>query len=325
MKVGNKLKFILGCFVFGILLGWMADNPPIKEAVSAVKYSLDSSDTITDVNAPSFTGTVQVGKSGTAGYLRLYQTDTAGGTNEGTLYMDDSENLLKYYDGSAWKTVGIDYNLQKYERYDDWLNSGGTTNEYTGEEGTWTQTATGGTARSVTDNAVTRTLASNTVKRDERTGLYWSDYATATVDNEFSWVVGDDAENPTGASCNFLAAGDANAYCDNQDPLTAYTEDNDVSAADLCLNLQLDGDNADSDNNGATGMETDWRLPTQKELQQAYINGAANNLPNPGTNFWSSTEGYSSQSYAWGVGLGYGGTSDFTKVSSYYVRCVRRD
>jgi hypothetical protein len=47
-------------------------------------------------NNPSFIGTVQVGKSGTAGYLCLYQTDTAGGTNEGTLYMDDSENLLKY-------------------------------------------------------------------------------------------------------------------------------------------------------------------------------------------------------------------------------------
>ena len=112
-----------------------------------------------------------------------------------------------------------------------------------------------------------------------------------------------------------------------QDPLAAYVEDNDVSAADFCLNLQLDGNNADGDSNGATGVETDWRLPTQKELMQAYIDGAANNVPNPAVFHWSSTEYYGSQSIAWIVTL-YGGSTNFnTKDSSgsYYVRCVRRD
>lgn len=196
--------------------------------------------------------------------------------------------------------------------------------EYTGEESTWTLTATGGTAQAVTDNAVTRTLTSNKVYKDVRTSLYWTDKATATVDNEFSYVDGDNRTTPTGNSCNFNSTGTANAFCDNQDPLSGYTEDNDVSANDFCLNLQVDGDNADADSDGATGMESDWRLPTQKDLMQAYINGSANNLPNVFNNFWSSTEHDGSQSDAFFVGLGRGTTDAIAKSSTSSVRCVRQ-
>lgn len=244
-----------------------------------------------------------------------------------------------FYAGNGDRTIKTGTLFQNWELqdYDDWncsANNAEATgacaagdSEYTGEEGTWTLTATGGTAQSVTDNSVTVTLASNKVYKDARSGLYWTDANAGgnIIDNEFVYIDGNDRANPAGNSCNFNSAGTANPYCDNQDPLSAYTEDNDVSAADFCLNLQVDGDNADADSNGATGMETNWRLPTQKELMQAYINGAANNLPNPGNYFWSSTESYNSQSNAWYVYLPNGYTTPNTKATLYAVRCVRRD
>lgn len=199
--------------------------------------------------------------------------------------------------------------------------------EYTGEESTWTLTATGGTAQAVTDNSIAIALSSNKVYQDSRTGLYWTDKDETGpgLDNEFLYVDGDDRSSPAGNSCNFNSTGTANAYCDNQDYFNVYAEDNDVSAADFCLNLQLDGDNADGDSNGATGVETDWRLPTQKELMQAYIDGAGNNIPNALYDSWSSTEKFDSQSSA-GVGSLIGGDTYFdSKASSYAVRCVRRD
>lgn len=223
--------------------------------------------------------------------------------------------------GSYWNRIRstvVDYSQQKYQRWDDWRDGTGTgQNEYTDEEGNWTETSSGGTAASVSDGGMTRTLASNTIKRDERTGLLWSDYATGTMDNEFLWVAGEDAATTTTA-CNFLADGDANSYCDNQDPNNDYAEDDDLSAAEFCLNLSLD-----SDNDGTP--ETDWRLPTQKELQQAYINGSANNLPNPGNWFWSASERSDYDSIAWRVHLAHGRTYRNYRDDDHYVRCVRRD
>lgn len=196
--------------------------------------------------------------------------------------------------------------------------------ESTVEESTWTLVASGGTAASVTDNAVSVSLTSNKVYRDGRTGLYWTDATADTLDNEFVFVNGDDRANPSGNSCNLNSTGTANAFCDNQDPTDAFAEDNDVSAAEFCLNLELDADNADGDDDGTTGVETDWRLPTQKELMQAYINGAANNLPTPNANYWTSTESYSSTTSAWYVYLLTGSTNSASKVNNTNVMCVRR-
>ncbi len=258
---------------------------------------------------------------------------------DGSATAGDVPSGFTFYAGLGDRTqkTGTLFQNQALMDYDDWNcannNAESATacaagdSEYTGEEGTWTLKASGGTAASVTDNSVTVTIASNKVYQDNWTKLYWTDANAggAIIDNEFAYVDGDSRTSPTGNSCNFNSTGTANAYCDNQDPLAAYVEDNDVSAADFCLNLQLDGDNADGDSNGATGVETDWRLPTQKELMQAYIDGAANNIPNPGSNFWSSTEYYSSQSNAWVVNLFNGFTYGNTKATAYNVRCVRRD
>ncbi len=197
--------------------------------------------------------------------------------------------------------------------------------EYIGEEGTWTLKASGGTAVSVTDNSVTVTIATNKVYMDNRTKLYWSDRSNTSVDNEFRYVNGDDRSNPTDTSCNFTSAGTANTYCDNQDPNNVYTEDDDVSAAEFCLNLQLDADNADNDSNGATGVETDWRLPTQKEAMIAYANGAENNLNNAQANMWTATELNNSINTAWLVNMGTGVVTNFTKSLNNFASCVRRD
>ncbi len=65
-----------------------------------------------------------------------------------------------------------------------------------------------------------------------------------------------------------------------------------------------------------------WRLPTQKELMQAYIDGSYFNLTQPSYNFWSATE--ASATIAWYVVLNSGTTNNnYKSTYSYQVRCVR--
>lgn len=262
--------------------------------------------------------------------------EAAGWEPDGSATVANVPVGLTFYAGNNNRTIRTGTLFQNWELqdYDDLNCSGnngeGTTacsggdSEYTGEESTWTQTATGGTAVTVTDNAVTVTIASNKVYRDGRTLLYWSDRTSTTIDNEFVYLDGEDRVNPVGNSCNIASPGTANAFCDNQDPTSGYTEDNDVSAAEFCLNLALDADNLDGDSDGATGAETDWRLPTQKELMQAYINGAGNFLINPANTFNSSTERSSTQLENWGVNLGAGNVAGSVKNVNLATVCVRR-
>jgi hypothetical protein len=243
---------------------------------------------------------------------------------------------LTFYAGSDNRTqkTGTLYQNWELQDYNDQncANNNGETNtacgagdsESVNEEGGWTLVASGGTPASVTDNAVSQSLASNKIYRDNRTMLSWTDRSANALDNEFAFVDGNDRSSPAGSSCNFNATGTANAFCDNQDPGAGYTEDNDVSAAEFCLNLQVDADNADGDSNGLTGVETNWRLPTQKEQMIAYVNGSANNWPNPQVNSWSSTEDYSSQVNAVRMVMGDGLTTVNTKTTGFFVFCVRR-
>lgn len=64
-----------------------------------------------------------------------------------------------------------------------------------------------------------------------------------------------------------------------------------------------------------------WRLPTQKELMQAYIDGSYWNLTQPANYFWSATE--TSATNAWSVGLNSGYTYYASKTGAYQLRCVR--
>ncbi len=70
-----------------------------------------------------------------------------------------------------------------------------------------------------------------------------------------------------------------------------------------------------------SGMGNGWRLPTQKELMQAYIDGSNFNVSQPNGSFWSATE-YSGLS-AWYVTLSVGTTYNHATTVSHAVRCVR--
>lgn len=220
---------------------------------------------------------------------------------------------------------------QKNQIIDDWLDGAGTTgtyNEYTGEEASWSIVSgspfNAGFATSsnplvyypVGSNVY---LASGEVKQDTRTGLWWSNVASTgavtavatSTTNDF-WITPADPSRLAGKGDGVRPT--APTVTDGWDT-TATTTVKNGNAINFCNAL-----NAISFSGHA-----DWYLPTQKELMQAYIDGAANNLPNPGNYVWSSTENYNSQSNAWYVSLSYGTTYGSTKVTSYAVRCVRRD
>lgn len=197
------------------------------------------------------------------------------------------------------------YSNQKNQIWDDWKGSASSTDQglayaYANnldeniEEASWETT---------TDSSLGgANVASGTVKKDARSGLYWSDCYDSTSG---------------GGSCDYAA--------NNSFTLNGTLDDADDSldaeggaAVDFCEALSLDA-------NGDASDETDWYLPSQKELMQAYIDGSANNIPNVAYYFWSSTENYANTSYAWGVSLGYGHTDDDPKSpSTRYARCVSR-
>ena len=215
---------------------------------------------------------------------------------------------------------------QQYQIYDDYncANNNDETDdsacaasdpEYIGEEGIWA---------SSTDTDLNGSLvASGIVKKDVRTGLYWSDCYDSTsgqgscdtIDNDFDiWDDGGCTGDGSGTDCS--DADIINGDCESED-YDCYDNDGDGSAVDYCLDLSLDADGDGTD-------ETDWRLPTQKELMQAYINGIANNVPNPAVSYWSSTEYYINASFAWFVDLNIGYTGSSIKTNGYYARCVCR-
>jgi len=130
--------------------------------------------------------------------------------------------------------------------------------------------------------------AGGNINKDPRTGLIWSQYL-----------------GHTGATVNFVVSGGVTWSWDgttDQDSIDVGNK----TASQLCSER----------GNG-------WRLPAQKELKQAYIDGSNFNLTNPPANpFWSVTE--SSPTNAWYVNLSTGTTYNYNKATySYYVRCVR--
>ena len=78
-------------------------------------------------------------------------------------------------------------------------------------------------------------------------------------------------------------------------------------------------------------FKTDWRLPSQKELMEAYNHGlmSTDNSTNWITSanfqqsYWSASSSSTPISNAWNVSLGNGFTSYSTKYATYRVICVR--
>lgn len=157
------------------------------------------------------------------------------------------------------------------------------------EEASWTNTAGTATAG---------------VWKDNRTGLYWSP-SSGQNDNIFP--------NTDHSTCTFFQTYPRGNY-DGSDSDCG-------DAINTCGAYSLEAVTGE-------GAKTDWYLPSQKELLQAYIDGAYNqNATWATTNyFWSSTEVSSTSSSAWHVSLGTGSTGIYDKAStSNFVRCVRRD
>jgi hypothetical protein len=229
-------------------------------------------------------------------------TATAADVADGkTFYAGNGDRTQKT--GSA--SLAPDYSAESLQDWDDMKNydwgsftPNGTGEDNTDEEASWTNTAGDATTG---------------VWKDGRTGLYWS--ANQGKHNDLF----------TKASCAFFSTTPRGAYAgDDTDcgPIVV-NEGVTVSAINVCGQLELDAD-------GDSTAETDWYLPSQKELMHAYIDGIFNQTNPTFTtyeSFWSSTERSDDSDHAWLVRLPYGSTYDVVKSleGNLAVRCVRRD
>jgi hypothetical protein len=206
-------------------------------------------------------------------------------------------------------------------------------------------------------NDITWTVPSPVVtgddRQDPRTGLVWSQALvntsgtptfSATTNSGWTW---------DGSTTFTITAGSATAgatYTNNGQTFTVVT----TISSGTSLNTTgtglpsangtltyVAGGGANTSNltfsaytgtNAAVGNKTakllcsergnGWRLPAQKELMQAYIDGSYFNLSQPSNYFWSATE--NSATSAWYVTLHAGATTYSVKTTSaYQVRCVR--
>lgn len=138
--------------------------------------------------------------------------------------------------------------------------------------------------------------------RDERTGVYWSAHQ-GTMSNIF-----------TMASCDYFTSIPRSSY-DGSDSDCGL-------AINYCATLDFAG-------------RTDWYLPSQKELMQAYIDGIYNQAGIDEASaaafvtdnyYWSSSEVSGTSNGAWDVYLSVGSTGNGNKTNTGSgVRCVSRD
>jgi len=201
---------------------------------------------------------------------------------DGDLTVGEVSPGKTFYSGTNSRTqktgTGTIYSTQSLETKDDYLGT------YKDEESTWTEVS--GSPFATTGTG----LSTGKVKKDERTGLWWSAASTlGTYTNSFDNAT--DGTRPTG--------GNAIAFCNTLQTTPA----------------------------GGFAGKTTWYLPTQKELMQAYIDGIYSQDTAFGTTsyFWSSTEGSNDSTNAWRVRLYNGSTLNDLKTNSNGVRCVRRD
>lgn len=224
--------------------------------------------------------------------------ESAAWEPDGTAAGGDVTLGKTFYAGSGDRTIKTGtydpatslYLPQSLVEWDDY-----EAGDATGEESAWANTA--GTA-------------TTGVWQDGRTGLYWS-----ASQGQNSNIFPDQDHS----ACPFFSTARTGSY----DGLDADCG----NAINACGTLSLDADNLKA--GGDADPETNWYLPTQKELMQAYVDGIYNqtNTTFASTSyFWSSTEFSPTPAVAWLVALNYGATASLAKTTAtYYVRCVRRD
>ncbi len=159
-------------------------------------------------------------------------------------------------------------------------------------------------------NELAATATGHSCVRDNVTGLVWEvktdNGGLHDKDNTYTWYNPDNGTNggnagtPNGGTCP-TATGD----CDTSGFVTA------VNSAELC-------------------GQSDWRLPTRKELRTITNLSTGNPaidtayFPNTKNSFyWSSSPNAGNNNYAWGVNFYYGYDYGYHKDTSYFVRLVR--
>ena len=136
--------------------------------------------------------------------------------------------------------------------------------------------------------------------QDNHTNLVWSDYLNGgAVTN---WFVANSCQYPNGLPLD-------DTVCDTH-------------GEDACVCVKQTAGNE-------TGCEAigdgNWRLPYQKELMQAYIDGSyGSGMPHASFNFWSATTRSTATHNAWRTYLNIGYTTNIAKTSTTDSRCVRR-
>lgn len=192
--------------------------------------------------------------------------------------------------------------------------------------------APSGNATAATDVRNTKTFYSNT--RVQQTGTYPASSSCSTQQYHDSHASATPGNN---CSITWVDPGDSITGNDKKDPRTGliwswYLKNNAgtvnfvvTAGNDWSWDGTTDADSIAVGNKTASQLCSErgdgWRLPTEKEMMQAYIDGSNWNLTNPAHSFWSLTE-YSPTNALY-VNLSTGNTYFTAKTTSYYVRCVR--
>ena len=136
---------------------------------------------------------------------------------------------------------------------------------------------------------------------------------------------------------NWTVPSDGIAGTEKQDPVSSLIWSNALLSSGSTVTFSPTANttwswNASAANNIAVGNKTaitlcsdmgnGWRTPTQKELMQAFVDGAFWNLTQPENSFWSATEYSGTNALAMDLDI-YGSVYNNTKTTAGPVRCVR--
>ncbi|MEA1936613.1 MAG: DUF1566 domain-containing protein [Patescibacteria group bacterium] len=215
-------------------------------------------------------------------------TIAANTVGVGNTYCGIDGTLLANLDnGSAGANVAdFAFYTQAKGGVDDYNNNGDLPNDsYTS---TWTTC--------VAENNYCETNGdTNADKKDDSTGLIWSIWLDSGATHTWFWA--NNCYEPETAENSGTCVADGNDAC-------------------RCVKKES------GEEVGCEVLGDEWRLPSQKELLQAYIDGSWGGLSSDVV-YWSATttSGYTQD--AWYTSLGNGATSNFGKTNSLKVRCVR--
>jgi len=165
----------------------------------------------------------------------------------------------------------------------------------------WSALCHAGTVPNDTGNNWCGTNDANAYVKDSATGIVWSIWmGNGTT---YSWFYANNCKYPNGLGDNGVCDSDGKAAC----KCVKHT-----GGADPKTGCEALGD-------------LGWRLPSQKELMQGYIDGARGKLSSAGHYFWTSTTRSDATQQAWWLYLYSGSVYAEAKVTDYMntVRCVR--